>query len=65
MFSVVQLMLILMVFEIPLVTAVDFGRFVPAVFKGGSRLRTFAVSIFSPGLLLKSTASCNFENVSP
>ena len=46
-------------------TAVDFDSLVAAVAKGGSRLRTFAVSIFSPDLLLKSTASCNFENVSP
>ena len=27
--------------------------------------KTFAVSIFSPELLLKSMVSCNFENVSP
>ena len=36
-------------------TAVDFGSFVAAVAKVGSRLRTFAVFIFSPDLLLKST----------
>ena len=53
------------VFEIPLLTAVDFGSLVAAVAKGGSRLRPFAVSNFSPDLLLNSTASCNFENVSP
>ena len=53
------------VFEIPLVSAVDFGIFVVALAKGGSCLRLFAVSIFSPDLLLKTTASCNFENVSP
>ena len=45
-------------------TAVDYESFVAAVAKGGSRLRTFAVCIFSPDFLLKSTASCNFENVS-
>ena len=46
-------------------SAVHFGSFVAAVAKDGSRLRLFAVSIFSPDLLLKTTASCNFENVSP
>ena len=46
-------------------TAVDFDNLVAAVAKGGSRLRTFDVSIFSPDLLLKSTAGCNFEKVSP
>ena len=46
-------------------TAVDFGSVVAAVAKGGSLLRTFAVSTFSPDFLLKSTASCNFENVPP
>ena len=46
-------------------TAVGFDIFVAAVAKGGNRLRTIAVSISSPDLLLKSTASCNFENVSP
>ena len=53
-----------MVFETPLVIFVYFGSFVVAVAKGGSRLRTFAVWILSPDLLLKSTACCNFENVS-
>ena len=53
------------VFEIPSVTAVNFGSFVAIVAKRGSRLRTFAVvSILSHELLIKSTASCNFENVS-
>ena len=51
--------------DIPLVAAVDFGSFVATFAKGGSRLRTFAVFTFSPILLLKSTASCKFENVSP
>ena len=38
------------VFENLLVTAEDFGSLIAAVAKGGSRLRTFAVSIFSPDL---------------
>ena len=53
------------IFESPLVTAVDFGSFNATVTKGRSRLRTFAVSILTPDLILKSMASCNFENVSP
>ena len=46
-------------------TAVDFGSFVALVAKCGSRMLIFAVSILSRDLLLNSTASCNFENVSP
>ena len=51
--------------QIPLVTAVDFDNIVANVSNGGSRLRTFAVSIFTPDLLLESTASCNVEKSSP